>query len=545
MGEWYPKKRIGDLPAEMARRFGGREGLRYGNRCYSFSEMAAEVELAARALMGLGVEKGDHVALWLNNRADWIFIQYAIAQIGAVLVPVNPRFRTGDLAYLLRQSDSTVLITHRISGPIDYLDVTRQVVQLPDEGVEVDDQNFPRLRKVVILDEDVHKGTVSWNAAKADATRVSQQSLEERARSVDPDDMCLILYTSGSTGFPKGVMHTHILLRSLEQRAFRFNLTDRDVIINYLPLSHAFGLSEGSLMSMVSGARQILTETFDPDEALDLIERERVTITHGFDTHMSMLMDAQERKPRDISSLRFGWLPAGPSNVVPIAYRARRILAPLKTFSGFGMTETWTGACIGSLDDTDEQLCEASGVPALGFEVRIIDPATGAQVPAEVPGEIQIRGFAVTKGYYNMPKETQAIFTDDGWLKTGDMGYFRKDGLLRFFGRFKDMLKVGGENVDPLEIEAHLLKSSQIQQVSVVGLPDKKLSEVPVAYVQVRKGVPAAEADIIGLCRHSMASFKIPRHVVFVEDFPMTASGKIRKMDLRADAVRRFAPQAG
>lgn len=544
MSEWYPKKSVGDLPELMARRFGNREALCYKDRRYTFAEIAAEVDLAARALMALGVRRGDHVALWLNNREDWLFIQYAVARIGAVLVPVNPRFRTEDLAYLLRQSDSTVLITHNTSGPVDYLKMVREVVRLPEQGDDIDDPNFPRLRKAVILDEDAHPGTVRWLSAKSDAVRVSPQELTERARSVDPDAMWLILYTSGSTGFPKGVMHTHILVRALEQRAFRFNLTERDTTINYLPLSHAFALSEGSLMSMVTGSRQILTETFDPEEALDIIERERVTIAHGFDTHMTMLMDAQERKPRDLSSLRFGWLPAGPSNVVPTAYRARKVLAPLKTFSGFGMTETWTGACIGSLDDTDEQLCEASGVPALGFELRIIDPATGLAAPDGTPGEIQIRGFTVTRGYYNMPRETAATFAEDGWLKTGDMGYIRPDGLLRFFGRFKDMLKVGGENVDPLEIEGHLLKSVDVQQVSVVGLPDRKLAEVPVAYVQLKPGATVGEADIIGLCRGGMASFKIPRHVVFVDDFPMTASGKIRKMDLRADAVERFVPKA-
>lgn len=544
MSEWYPKKRVGDLPADMARRFGDRETLRFRDRRYSFNEFAAEVDLAARALMGMGVGRGDHVALWLNNRADWLFIQFAVARIGAVLVPVNPRFRTGDLSYLLNQSDSTVLITHRISGPINYLDMVREVVRMPEEGVEIRDPNFPKLRRVAIIDDEAHKGTVAWDAAKADARLVSEQSLAERAASVDPDDMWLILYTSGSTGFPKGVMHTHILIRSLEQRAFRFNMNERDVVINYLPLSHAFALSEGALMTMVTGARQVLTETFDPDEALDLIESERVTVAHGFDTHMTMLMDAQEARPRDISTLRFGWLPAGPSNVVPVAYRARKVLAPLKTFSGFGMTETWTGACIGSLDDTDEQLCEASGTPALGFMARVVDPETGLEAPQGVPGELQVRGFTVMKGYYNKPDETKATFTEDGWLKTGDIGYFRKDGLLRFFGRFKDMLKVGGENVDPLEIEGFLLQAPSVKQVSVVGLPDKKLTEVPVAYVQVKEGSNVTEADLIGRCRQSMASFKIPRHVVFVEDFPMTASGKIRKMDLRADAAERFTSKA-
>lgn len=541
MPEWYPKKRVGDLVDDMARRFGDREGLSYKGRRYSFRDMAEQVDLAARALMAMGIQRGEHVALWLNNRDEWIFLQYAIAKIGAVLVPVNTRFRSNDLEYLLRQSDSTVLITHDVSGPINYLDIVREVVQLPARGDAVSDANFPKLRKVVILEEGDHAGTVSWEAAKKAAGLVSQEALAARAASVDPDDTVLILYTSGSTGFPKGVMHTHVIIRVLEERAFKHSLNERDAIINYLPLFHAFSISEGSLMSMVSGARQVLTELFDPAEALDLIEQERITIAHGFDIHMMMLMDEQQKRPRNISSLRVGWLPAGPSNVVPTAHKACKILAPLKTFSGFGMTETWTGACVGALDDTDEQRCEASGRPALGFEVRVADPATNQPLGVGERGEIQVRGPSVMRGYYNKPAETKATFTEDGWLKSGDVGFFREDGCLRFFGRIKDMLKVGGENVDPLEIEGFLLGHPGVQQVSIVGTPDKKLSEVPVAYIQKTGAAAITGDDVIAFCRNKLASFKIPRHVVFVDEFPMTGSGKIRKQDLREDAAKRFA----
>ncbi len=540
MPEWYPKKRVGDLVDDVARRFGDKEGLVYRDKRYSFRAISEQVNLAARALLALGVQRGEHVALWLNNRDDWIFLQYAIAKIGAVLVPVNTRFRSSDIEYLLRQSDSAILITHDVSGPINYLDIVRDVVQLPDSGDVVNDSNFPKLRKVVILGEADYAGTVSWEAAKRASATISEAELAMRAASVDPDDTTLILYTSGSTGFPKGVMHTHIIIRVLEERAFKHSLNDRDAIINYLPLFHAFSISEGSLMSMVSGARQVLTEMFDPAEALDLIERERITIAHGFDTHIMMLMDEQQKQPRNISTLRVGWLPAGPSNVVPTARKACKILAPIKTFSGFGMTETWTGACVGALDDTDEQRCEASGRPALGFEVRVADPVTNIPLGINEQGEIQVRGPSVMKGYYNKPAETKATFTDDGWLKSGDVGFFREDGCLRFFGRIKDMLKVGGENVDPLEIEGFILGHPQVQQVSIVGAPDRKLSEVPVAYVRKTDAATINGEDVIAFCRNKMASFKIPRHVVFVEDFPMTGSGKIRKQDLRDDAAKRF-----
>jgi fatty-acyl-CoA synthase len=544
MVDWYPKKRVGQLVDEIARRFGDKEGLVYRDRRYTFREMAERVDLAARALMAMGVQRSDHVALWLNNRDEWVFLQYAIAKIGAVLVPVNTRFRTDDLGYILRQSDSAFLITHDVSGPIDYLGLVRQVVDMPQSGDLVRDSNFPKLRKVVILGERAYEGTVSWEDARKAASTVSAAELEERAESVDPDSAHLILYTSGSTGFPKGAMHSHFLIRVLEERAFRLNITSRDCIINYLPLFHAFSLSEGSLMSMVTGARQILTDSLNPSEALDLIERERVTITHGFDTHIVMLMDEMEKKPRDISSLRLGWLPAGPSNVTPTARKARKVLAPWKSFSGFGMTETWTGACVGSLDDTDDQLCEGSGQPALSFQVRVADPETNEPVGVGERGEIQVRGPCIMMGYYNKPAETRKTFTQDGWLKSGDIGYYRSDGHLRFFGRIKDMLKVGGENVDPLEIEGFILGHPDVRQISIVGVADRKLTEIPVAYIEKAQGSRLSADEVFAFCKNRLASFKIPRHVVFVEEFPMTGSGKIRKMDLRADASRRFDQQA-
>ena len=538
--DWYPKKSVGDLPQDAARRFGDRTALLFEGRSYSFTEYAEQVDRAARALLALGVRPGDHVAVWLNNSPDWLFIQYAIARVGAVLVPINTRFRTDDTAYLLRQSDSAFLICHDTAGPVDFLGMVRRIVSLPQGEEEIDDPNYPRLRRVVTLSETRAPGTLNWADLLAAGDAIAPADLERRAASVDPDAVFVILYTSGSTGYPKGVMHAHILLRSIEQRGYKSNISPTDTILNYLPLFHAFGLSEGSLMSLATGARQILTVFFDPDEALDIAEREKVTILHGFDIHINMLMDAQEARPRDLSALRFGWLPAGPSNVVSVAERALRVLAPWRCFSGFGMTETWTGACVGSIDDSDEQICAGSGRPSLGFEVRIADPETDQPLPEGQQGEIQLTGFTVMKGYYNKPDETRATFSADGWLKSGDVGYWRPDGHLRFCGRIKDMLKVGGENVDTLEIESYLLGHPDIKQAFVTGIESRRLSEVPIAFVELRPGAEATEQALIDFCRNHMASFKVPRRVTFVTEFPMTGSGKIRKVDLRADARERF-----
>ena len=544
MAEWYPKRRFGDLPDDVARRFPEREALVFEDERYTFADLKREIDRAAKALMALGVERGDHVSLWLNNRAEWVFLMFALAKVGAVQVPVNTRFRTNDLEYVVRQSDSAMLITHDVSGPIDYLEMVRAVVALPDEGDAVDDQDFPVLKRVVIVGEGEYAGTVSWRAALGLADTVTDAALAARVAEVDPDDPVFIMYTSGTTGFPKGVVHDHRLIRNTEERAFRMAVTERDTIMSYLPLFHAFGYSEAALMSMVTGARQILTETFDPHEVLDLIEREGGTIAHGFEAHLQGLCDAQEAKPRNLSTLRTGLFAAGMHSATPVAYRGERVLHPLKALSAFGMTEVWVGACLSALDDDSPHRLESSGYPAPGYELKVVDPDTGAVLPDGVPGELRVRGYALMRGYYKKPKETAESYDADGWFRTGDMAERASDGYFRFLGRFKDMLKVGGENVDPMEVEGLLLTHPAIQQTAVVGLPDARLAEVAVAFVERKPQAELDETTVIAFCRGKVASFKIPRHVVFIDAFPMTASGKIRKVELREEAKRLLLPAA-
>jgi len=538
--EWYPKRRFGDLPRDIAARFPDREGLVFDAARHTFGAVAARVDDAAKRLMAAGVRQGDHVALWLNNCDDWIFISFGILKIGAVLVPINTRFRSRDLAYVLKQSDSSVLITHDRSGPIDYLGMVREVVSLPEDGEQVRDASYPVLRRVIVLGAEPHRGTADWAALAEMGKRVSNDDLATRARAVDPDATAFIMYTSGTTGFPKGVVHTHRLIRNVEERAFRMAITRNDVILNYLPLFHAFGLSEAAWMSLVTGAKQIVTRTFDPDESLDLIERERVSIIHGFEAHMKGLTDTQEARARDLSSLRTGIFAAGMLSATPVTRRGARVLAPLKNLAGFGMTETWLGVTLCALDDDETHRCETSGYPGLGYEVRVIDSDTGVASGVGVPGELQVRGDSVMREYYKKPVETAATFTEDGWLRTGDAAMWLEDGYIRFLGRYKDMLKVGGENVDPMETEGLLLEHPAIHQVAVVGLPDARLGEVPVAYVACASGVHIEADAVITYCRGKVASFKVPRHVVFLDSFPMTESGKIRKADLRADAKQRL-----
>jgi fatty-acyl-CoA synthase len=517
---------LGALPARAARRWGEREALCFRDARSTFADLAAGVDRVARGLVALGVRAGDKVALWMLNRPEWIETAFAVVKIGAVLVPVNTRLRTEDVAYIVDQSDAGTLILAERSGPIDYLGMVR----------ELGPGRLPKLARLVVLGEAPRAGTVAWTELLERGRAVDGAALEARAAAVDPEDLAFLMYTSGTTGFPKGVMHSHRMIRNVTERAFRLAITEQDVIMMYLPLFHLFAFSEGMLTSLVTGARQVLTETFDADESLDLIARERATVIHGFDTHYQALCEAHARRPRDVSSIRTGICAAGMSSSAPVARRARALFGRL--VSGYGMSEFGVGVSIGALDSTEEQSCEASGYPAPGYEIRVVDPETGRDRPPGTPGEILVRGYTVTRGYYNKPEATAATIDADGFVHTGDMGLLRPDGHLRFIGRYKDMLKIGGENVDPMEVEAYLMTHPAVNLAAVVSCPDARLSEVGVAFVRREPGHALTEDDVLAHCRGRIASFKIPRAVIFVDEFPMTGSGKIQKVKLREEALR-------
>jgi len=534
--------RFGDLPDAAASRWGDREALAFRDRRYSFRQIAAEVDRVARGLIHAGVGPGEKVALWLLNGPEWIFAMFALARIGAIHVPINTRFRTIDLAQILERSNATTVITHDISGPIDYLGMIRELVALERAGPErrARSDRLPDLRRVVVVSDRSHPGAWSWPELLASGAVIDPATVAARADAVRPRDTAFIMYTSGTTGFPKGVMRDHTLLAHLVDRYRRLQSSERDVFLNYLPLFHIFGYVDGPLGSLLIGYRQVLTESFDPDEALDLVEREGITHLDGFDTHLKLLLDAQETRPRNLSTLRTGIIAAGAASATPLVYRARKVLAPLRHLTAYGMTEVGATISMSLLDSSDEQACEASGLPCEGFEVRVIDPDTGRDQPHGTPGEIVVRTRYLMQGYYRDPEATARAVDADGWFHTGDAGILRADGHLRFVGRYKDMIKVGGENVDPTEVESYLGACPGVRESAVVGYPDARLGEVAVVFVLPALGAAVAPHELIAFCRGRIASFKIPRHVFVVDELPMTSSGKVQKARLREMARERL-----
>jgi fatty-acyl-CoA synthase len=535
---WFEKLTFGSLIQRAAERWPQREALCFEDRRWTFAELLDDVDRAAKALIAAGVEPDDHVCLWLGNCPEYILFFFAVARIGAVLVPINTRFRSRDMAYIVRQSNATTLISAARTATADYTAMIEELV--PDlrrqDPHHVETPALPALRRVVVLGDEPVPGTLAWERMWHEGARIPEEVRRHRAAAVDPDGTAYIMYTSGTTGFPKGVMQGHNVIRNVIDNANRAGVTPRDTVLNYLPCFHAFAVYTAILLSPATGCRQVLMSHFDAGEALRLIESERITMINGFDTHYKDLLEHPSRSQRDLSSLRTGVCAAGMRSTEPIARRAQELMP---TLTGYGMTEIGVGATGSFLDSDLEVRTTMSGWPLSGYEIKIIDPTSGAELPPGEVGEICVRGYQVMQGYYEKEAETAAAIDGDGWFHSGDCGLLRADGCLRFMGRYKDLLKVGGENVDPTEVEVLLLEDLRINHVAVVGMPDERLAEVPVAFVIAAPNAQLEEQDVIDICRNRIASFKIPRRVFFVDAFPMTGSGKIQKYLLRQEAEQR------
>jgi len=525
--EAYRPRRMGDLPGEAARLWGDREALLVGERRWTHAEFAAEVDRVALGLIGIGVQPGDKVGIWMTNRPEWLFLMYAIPSVGAVTVPLNTRYRAEDVQYTVDQSDTSTLIFNDRSGPIDYSAMVREVTA-----------EWPKVERLVALGDDRPDGALAWEELLAAGDAVAQDELAARRAAVRADDPMIIIYTSGTTSRPKGAVHTHAVIRNVAERAQMHGVSCEDVHAGYLPLFHAFGYTEVALFTVLTGSRTVLFETFDADEILDAAEREGITLLHGFDTHWGDFLRANRARPRQLR-VRTGTLAAGQESTTPIARQVQDELCP--TVSGWGMSEVWTACVVSHVTNTVEQRTEASGYPMLGVELRVIDPESGADQPPGEPGELLCRSYTTMVGYYRKPEATAETLDADGWLHSGDLARLRTDGHVVFMGRLKDMLKVGGENVAPAEMEGRLRELPGVNDVAVVGLPDARLGEVPVAYVLAEPGAELDPDELIAHLRGKVASFKVPRHVQVVDALPMTPTGKVRKVELRARALTDFA----
>lgn len=529
---------IGDALRQTALRVPDRTAVVGLGERWSFAELDRRADTLAHGLAALGVNRGDPVAVWLTNSPQWVACWMACARLGAILVPVNTRFKRDEVAYILRQSEARVLIAMDRYWEIDYLNMITEMVPQMAAATSgaMHYEGLPALRAVVLwkdLGQPVMRGMTSLSALQAEGERrlAAGQVLPE----VSPGDPVIIVYTSGTTGHPKGAVHSHAILRNAANIARVMRIGSEDVILGHMPFYHVAGAFTAVIPSVMLGCSLITLPQWVPDEALATIEREKVTIFGGIPTHFIDCLDAIRREPRDVSSLRSAWIGGAP--VTPdVAMAARAELGLRSLQAVYGMTETTAATVFSEHDAPLEILCENKGRPIGEFEVAVVDPATGQALAAGQTGEVRVRGHLVMLGYYRNPEATAEAITPEGWFRTGDLGEFDVHGYLKITGRLKEMFIVGGSNAYPAEIERLLQSQPQIKQAVVVGVPDRRLGEVGFAWVQLHEAQAVDAATLKQACRAAMADYKVPRHIRFVDDFPRTSTGKIQRFVLAQQA---------
>lgn len=534
---------LGDLLSRLADALPGREALVYshaGER-WTFRGLDDEARLVARGLIAHGVTRGDRVAVWATNVPEWIVLQFALAKIGAILVTINTALRAQELGYLLRQSETSTLFTIRGFRGVDYLS------ELSAIGVVGCDATsrasvLPNLARVIFIGEGCPPDLTPYQQLRTSGSGVLDGDLDALESAVGLDDVINMQYTSGTTGFPKGVMlSSRNIVNNGYWLAKGLAFTPADRLCLCVPLFHCFGCVIGVLGAYTHGACLCPVESFDPRRVLETVERERCTALYGVPTMFLAELEDPAFDRFDLTSLRTGIM-AGALCPEPLMRKVIDKMHLTEMTIAYGLTETSPGLTHTPRDASLEERTQTVGRVLPEIEVRIVDPATGDDVPIGERGELWARGYVVMKGYYNMPDQTASTITPDGWLKSGDQASIDADGNVRITGRIKDLIIRGGENVAPKEIEDMLRQHPAIADVSVYGIASEFFGEEVAAAIRPQPGASIDASEVMRFCEQRLARFKVPRHVRIVESFPMTASGKIQKYKLREAHEAELTP---
>jgi len=501
---------------------------------YSYRQLRDEADRAARALMALGVQRGDRVGIWSGNRAEWMITQYAAAKAGAILVNINPAYRLRELEYALRHSGVSVLIAARGFRSTDYVDM---LLRLAPE--------LPALRHVVYLGPDAQPGGIVWADFLELANRIEAAELEARETALQFDEPVNIQYTSGTTGSPKGAtLSHHNILNNGYFVGEVLRYTEDDRICVPVPFYHCFGCVLANMAAVTHRCAVVLPgESFDPDATLRTIEAERCTSIYGVPTMFIAQMDHPRFGSVRLETLRTGIMAGAPCPIEVMRQVIGRMHVPEVTIC-YGMTETSPVSFQSQIDDPIELRVSTVGHVLPHLESKIVDPDTRATVPRGTPGELCTRGYAVMLGYWNDDEATAAAIDAARWMHTGDLAVMNGDGSVAISGRLKDMIIRGGENVSPREVEEFLHTHEKVSDVQVIGVPDQKYGEEVCAWIRLHDGVTATEEEFRDFCRGQIATFKIPRYIRFTSEFPMTVTGKVQKFKMREITVAELKETA-
>lgn len=537
---------IGEHLEETVTKYPETEALvaTWRNERYTYREFHDICRRAAKGFMKLGVAKGDRVAIWATNYPEWVITQFATAMIGAILVTVNPAYRSHELDYCIRDSQSQTLLLIGSYKTSDYLSMFYQVCPEAKNAKAgaIESKRFPYLKNVIFLGKEAHEGMYNWEDLLEMDGYVTDEDLKEREGSLDPDDVINIQYTSGTTGLPKGASLTH---RGILNNGFcvaeYMKFTSLDRLCIPVPFYHCFGMVLSNLACVTHGATMVLpSESFEPLAVLETVERERCTALHGVPTMFIAELEHPEFSRFNLTSLRTGIMAGSPCPMQVMKRVVDQMHAHEITIC-YGLTECSPVTNQTATDDSLELRCGTVGRPLPHVEVKIVDPETGKTVPTGQSGELCARGYLVMRGYYNKPEETAGIIDEAGWLHTGDLAEMDENGYCKIVGRIKDMIIRGGENVYPREIEEFLYTNPKIKDVQVIGVPDSKFGEQIAAWIQLKEGQSATPEEIKNFCKGRIAHYKVPKYIKFVDDFPTTVTGKIQKYKMREITIKELA----
>ena len=544
----WPKERLidytfPDVLDRVCEEFPTQYAFRYTELDYTrtYPEFRSDVDTFARALIAMGVRKGDHVAIWATNVPAWYITFWATTKIGAVLVTVNTAYKIHEAEYLLRQSDTHTLVMIDGYKDSDYVGIMKELC--PELATcapgKLESKKFPFLKNIITTDSK-QPGCYTWDEAMALAEQVPYSEVEARRRTIDKNDVCNMQYTSGTTGFPKGVMLTHYnVVNNGKAIGDCMDLSTADRMMIQVPMFHCFGMVLAMTASMTHGTTMSPITAFSPRKGLACINKEKITAFHGVPTMFIAMLGHPDFEKTDFSHMRTGIMAGSPCPIKTMQEVIEKMHMDEICIT-YGQTEASPATTMSKTTDTIEDRVNTVGGPIFGVECKIVDPETGEDLPDEVDGEFVARGYNIMKGYYKMPEATAAAIDENGWLHTGDLARRTKKGYYKITGRIKDMIIRGGENIYPKEIEDFLYTHPKVKDVQVIGVPDKQYGEEIMACIILNDGESCTEEEIKQYVLDHMAKHKVPRYVDFVTEFPMNAAGKILKYKMREAAVEKL-----